>query len=188
VTVVVMGRPALTCELLSRALSEVHVGAEREGVVVLLDPAPSDWSRARRLSARIVLLGREASDEAAAGKILAGAEAIVDPEAGLEGLREAVRVVASGGTLVSPRQARILAEGARGAPSIVPALHLTRRESEILECIEMGLSVKQTARHLGIADKTVENLRSRLFRKLGARNGGHALVSASHHGVLVRNA
>jgi DNA-binding NarL/FixJ family response regulator len=134
-----------------------------------------------------VLLGRDGGAEATAEMVLAGAEAVVDPETSLDGLCEIVRVVASGGTLLTPRQARILAESARSAPSVAPALHLTRRESEILECIEMGLSVKQTARHLGIAGKTVENMRSRLFRKLGARNGGHALVSASKHGVLFQN-
>jgi DNA-binding NarL/FixJ family response regulator len=184
VTVVVMGKPALTCELLSRALNTVPAGAGTEDVVVLVDPEPSEWSRARRLSARIVLLGRDDSEEAAAEAVLAGAEAVVDSETSLDGLCEVVRVVAAGGTLLTPRQARILAEGARAAPSVAPALHLTRREREILECIEMGLSVKQTARRLGIADKTVENMRSRLFRKLGARNGGHALVTASLHGVV----
>jgi DNA-binding NarL/FixJ family response regulator len=183
VTVVVMGRPALTCELLARALDGVQTNEGSEDVVVLVDPAPSEWIRARELSARIVLLGRDSGAEAATEMVLAGADAVVEPETSLDGLCEVVRIVASGGTLLTPRQARLLVEGARAAPSVAPGLHLTRRESEILECIDMGLSVKQTARHLGIADKTVENMRSRLFRKLGARNGGHALVSASNHGV-----
>ena len=38
--------------------------------------------------------------------------------------------------------------------------------------------MKQTARSLGIAIKTVENLRGRLFRKLGVRNRAQAIVRA----------
>ncbi len=123
-TVVVLGRPALTCELLSRALNGSEVAAETEDVVVLVDPAPSEWSRASGLSARIVVLDRDSSEETTAKMVLAGAEAIVDPETSLDGLREVVRLVASGGTLLTPRQARIVAEGARA-----------RRRRSRLHCI-----------------------------------------------------
>jgi DNA-binding CsgD family transcriptional regulator len=44
--------------------------------------------------------------------------------------------------------------------------------------------VKQTARTLGIAMKTVENLQSRMFRKLGARNRAHAVTIAHRLGLL----
>jgi len=42
---------------------------------------------------------------------------------------------------------------------------LTARESDILRSLARGHSIRQTARSLGIAAKTVENVQTRLFRK-----------------------
>ena len=63
---------------------------------------------------------------------------------------------------------------------------LTDREREILVSIAHGDTVTQTARRLGIATKTVENLQTRLFRKLGTRNRAETLVVAYRSGLLDR--
>ncbi len=47
-----------------------------------------------------------------------------------------------------------------------------------------GHSIRETARALGIAPKTVENIQTRLFRKLGVRNRAGALAVASAFGLL----
>ena len=47
-----------------------------------------------------------------------------------------------------------------------------------------GHSIRQTARALGIAPKTVENVQTRLFRKLGVRNRSGALAVAERFGLL----
>ena len=61
---------------------------------------------------------------------------------------------------------------------------LTARECDILHSIAEGHTVRQTARTLGIAAKTVENTQARLFRKLGARNRAAALATAHAIGLL----
>jgi len=61
---------------------------------------------------------------------------------------------------------------------------LTTREGEILSSIARGDTVRQTARTLGIAEKTVENTQARLFRKLGARNRAGALANAHELGLV----
>jgi DNA-binding NarL/FixJ family response regulator len=61
---------------------------------------------------------------------------------------------------------------------------LTVREADILRSIARGDTVRQTARSLGIAEKTVENTQARLFRKLGARNRTGALATAHALGLL----
>ncbi|MCU7730766.1 LuxR family transcriptional regulator [Actinoplanes sp. KI2] len=61
---------------------------------------------------------------------------------------------------------------------------LTVREADILCSIARGDTVRQTARSLGIAEKTVENTQARLFRKLNARNRAGALASAHALGLL----
>ena len=87
--------------------------------------------------------------------------------------------------LLDPLSARRLAAAARTGHVVAQAeLRLTPRELSILESVERGESVKQTARSLGIAMKTVENLQSRMFRKLGARNRAHAVTIAHRLGLL----
>lgn len=61
---------------------------------------------------------------------------------------------------------------------------LTPRECDILRSIADGHTVRQTARVLGIASKTVENTQARLFRKLGVRNRCGALMAAHAIGLL----
>lgn len=61
---------------------------------------------------------------------------------------------------------------------------LTAREFDILRSIAMGHTVRQTARLLCIAEKTVENLQGRLFLKLGTHNRAGAICAAYALGFL----
>lgn len=68
-----------------------------------------------------------------------------------------------------------------------PALglpELTARECDILRSIANGDTVRQTARGIGIAEKTVENTQARMFRKLGVRNRAGALAAAYALGLV----
>jgi DNA-binding NarL/FixJ family response regulator len=65
-----------------------------------------------------------------------------------------------------------------------PDVALTVRERDILESILEGDAIKQTARKLGITIKTVQNVQSRLFRKLDARNRAQAITRAHELGLL----
>ncbi|MGH3681010.1 MAG: helix-turn-helix transcriptional regulator, partial [Natronosporangium sp.] len=61
---------------------------------------------------------------------------------------------------------------------------LTAREYDILVSIGRSLTVRQTARRLGIAVKTVENSQVHLFRKLGVHSRAEALAAAYAFGLL----
>lgn len=61
---------------------------------------------------------------------------------------------------------------------------LTAREYDILRSIARSHTMRQTARRLGIAMKTVENTQSHLFQKLGVRNRAEALAAAYTFGLL----
>jgi DNA-binding NarL/FixJ family response regulator len=91
--------------------------------------------------------------------------------------------VSRGGSVMNSTQMRAVAGLARAAGA-QHGVALSRREREILESIAAGRAVKQTARDLGIAPKTVENLQGRLFRKLGARNRAQAVARAHALGIL----
>ena len=69
-----------------------------------------------------------------------------------------------------------------GAPKPVS---LSSREVDILRSMEAGESVKQTARALGIAIKTVENTQRLLFRKLDVRNRSQAIARIHELNLLL---
>lgn len=56
---------------------------------------------------------------------------------------------------------------------------LTAREREILALTSSGLSAKQVAGSLGIARKTVENHKAKIFAKLAVPNGAAAASAAA---------
>lgn len=185
-TVTVLGRPGLVRELLERIVHEARLHPPGAPVAVLVEPDPGDWQAARTAGARIVLLCRDALDpDGVAEAVLAGADAVVHTGAGPAEVTAAVEAVAGGATLLDPGEARALVDAARARmPDGAAHRRLTRREGTILRCIADGLSVKQTARALGIAEKTVENVQSRLFRKLDARNRAQAVTRAAELGIL----
>ena len=74
--------------------------------------------------------------------------------------------------------------GTSAPPGRLELPELTARESDILRSLSRGHSIRQTARVLGIAPKTVENVQTRLFRKLGVRNRSGALAVADAFGLL----
>jgi DNA-binding NarL/FixJ family response regulator len=168
------------------AVTEAGPAACEPAVLVLVGPGPEEWDLARRLGRGVVLVAEgPLDDEAVVRAVVQGADAVVHTDASALELTQAVEAVRGGDTVLTPAQARRLAAAARtGHVATRAELRLTPRERAILRSVEQGESVKQTARTLGIASKTVENLQSRLFRKLGARNRAHAVTLAHRLGLL----
>lgn len=164
----------------------LDAATDTDAVLVLVSPGPEDWDTARRAARPVVLVSERhlGADERLAA-VLRGADAVVHTDASPVELAQAVAAVRRGETILDPLSARRLALAARSGHVVAQAeLRLTPRELAILESVERGESVKQTARSLGIAMKTVENLQSRMFRKLGARNRAHAVTIAHRLGLL----
>jgi DNA-binding NarL/FixJ family response regulator len=153
-------------------------------VVVLVVPTPDIWTEAASLGRPVVVF--HPSSDADARTVLAalrrGAAALLDGDAGRADFLASLDAASRGDVRLSVRQALdLVAAVGAGARETVS---LTGREREILASIRVGHSVKQTARHLGITVKTVENIQRRLLRKLGARNRAEALMRAHRLGVL----
>jgi DNA-binding NarL/FixJ family response regulator len=152
---------------------------------VLVEPGAEDWELARSLGVPMVLvMARPEDDVTVVDAVRLGADAIVGyEESGVE-LTATIAAVVAGDTRLTPRQVRLLAERSRS--DVLPArdVRLTARETQILDSIRRGGSVKQTARELGISGKTVENLQYRMFRKLGVHSRAHALARAYQLSLL----
>ena len=155
-----------------------------DSVIVLVEPEDSDWSEARLAGTPIVLVRAAIDDDALVDGVRRGADAVIDLSVATTDVVDAVRAVAAGGALFSPRQASVVIQAFRRSSTSDGGIRLTPRERDILASIEAGHSVKQTARHLGISPKTVENLQSRLFRKLEVRNRAQAIAVAHRVGLL----
>lgn len=156
-------------------------------VVVLVDPEPGHWQLAKSSGTPFVVITHDdVDDDAVVDAVVRGAEALLHTDTAPESIVDAITTVASGGTLLTPTQARALAQNTRTRPQpeAVAGVRLTGREVDILRSIDRGESVKQTARALGISVKTVENLQSRLFRKLEARNRAQAVAIAHARNLL----
>jgi two-component system nitrate/nitrite response regulator NarL len=155
-------------------------------VVVLVDPEPADWSATISLGApTVVIRSDDVSEQLAVADALARqASGLVAKADVATGLAPILSVAAQGLMVMSWGYAEARLKWAATPSSAVP--QLTARECDILGSIACGHTVRQTARALGIAAKTVENTQARLFRKLGARNRMEALTIADTWGLIDR--
>ncbi|MER6826011.1 response regulator transcription factor [Streptosporangium sp. NPDC000563] len=106
----------------------------------------------------------------------------------LERLTRAIRVLADGGTLISPSITdRLLRAVRRRRPADddLPAIQrLTEREVEVLRLVAEGYSNREIAQALFLAEGTVKNHVSTMLLKLGARDRTNAVLRALHANLL----
>jgi DNA-binding NarL/FixJ family response regulator len=153
--------------------------------VVLIEPGPSGWKLVDTVGAPSLLVLFHQPDLAElADALLRGVRSLVRGEDVAADLAALVTLVAHGYFAMPTEHLDELVRwlGLPGERPAVPAL--TTREADILRSIARGHTVRQTARSLGIAVKTVENTQARLFRKLGAHNRSGALTIAYRMGLV----
>lgn len=102
----------------------------------------------------------------------------------------AVQAVARGGLAINPtaaaqlvQQWRVLHAHVQGRDAGVSRV-LTPREREVLTAMADGLPTKVIARVLGVATKTVENHKLRIFEKLNVRTHAQAVTVAITYGLV----
>jgi DNA-binding NarL/FixJ family response regulator len=119
-------------------------------------------------------------EEAMLDSILAGAAGYVVKQIRGSDLVGAVRLVASGQSLLDPRAASELVARLRDE-SIRrdPLAGLSARERSVLELIGEGLTNRQIGERLLITEKTVKNYVATLFGKLGLEQRTQAAVYAA---------
>jgi DNA-binding NarL/FixJ family response regulator len=159
-------------------------------VAALVDPEPPDWSLVKELGVPAILVHSKPLDSPDLAEALAsGASALVSADRIDDHFLAVLRMVSQGYLVVDSIPMRPLIGVVRArwderAPGRGDLPDLTARESDILRSVARGYSIRQTARALGIAPKTVENIQTRLFRKLGVRNRSGALAVADAFGLL----
>ncbi|MER7764325.1 response regulator transcription factor [Streptomyces sp. NPDC097619] len=122
-------------------------------------------------------------EEALLDAVMAGASGYVLKQITGTDLVTAVRTVAAGRSMLDPEATtRLLARMRGEVPESERAAGLpgfTDREKEILLMIGEGLTNREIGERLHLAEKTVKNIISRLFTKLGVERRVQAAVIAS---------
>lgn len=129
---------------------------------------------------RCLILTSYTSDEAMLDAILAGASGyVVKDIKGME-LARAVKDVGAGRSLLDNRAAAALMAKLRGAAEKQdPLSGLTDQERTLLGLLSEGMTNKQIADRMFLAEKTVKNYVSRLLAKLGMERRTQAAVFAT---------
>jgi two-component system response regulator DesR len=112
--------------------------------------------------------------------LVCGARGVVQKEASLDELMQAIEVVARGGSYVDPFQAAALAEAYdRDTP-----VALTRPERDALQLLAEGLREAEIARRLATTPDAVRASSRSAMHKLGAMTQSHAVAKAVRLGLI----
>ena len=166
--------------------------------VVLMDvrmPGMDGVEATRRLramdpEAKVIILTTFDDDEYVFEGLRAGAVGYLLKALSGEELADAIRTVAAGGALIDPAVTRkVVNEFARLAPparSIDAGLAepLSEREKEVLGLVARGLSNREIADELFLAEGTVKNYVTTILQKIGVRDRTQAALRARELGLL----
>lgn len=152
-----------------------RVGYDEPDVVVL-DVRLPDGSgvetcrdiRSRFPEVKVLMLTSFADEEALMSAILAGASGYVLKRVKSNDLVDNIRKVGAGESLLDSDMTERLFERLRSGPQEDPLLsRLSKQERAIVEHIANGLTNKQIAEQMFLAEKTVKNYVSNLLAKMG---------------------
>jgi DNA-binding NarL/FixJ family response regulator len=139
-------------------------------------------------TSRVLILTTFDLDEYAFAGLRAGASGFLLKDVPPAELTSAIRAVASGDAVVSPRITRELLDryasslppsGGEASPAVHPIMsQLTEREGEVLLAIAAGLSNAEVAAQLVLSEATVKTHVTRILGKLGLRDRVQVVVLA----------
>ena len=147
----------------------------------------------RTLDTKVLILTTFDLDEYAFGGLRAGASGFLLKDTRPAELIEAIRTVASGEAVVSPRITRRMLEmfagqlpsGATASGQVDPRIaSLTPRETEILCLVARGMSNAEIAAELVVSATTVKTHVGSVLAKLGVRDRVQAVVVAYETGLV----
>ncbi|MEM9521383.1 MAG: response regulator transcription factor [Actinomycetota bacterium] len=176
----------------------VAVIREQRADVVLMDirmPGQDGIATTKEITAdddlvgvRVIVLTTFELDEYVVAAMGAGASGFLDKGVDPDVLLDAIRVVAEGEALLTPKATRALLASLGDEPAAVPideaALqHLTAREREVVGLVGQGLSNEEIAETLFLSPLTAKTHVSRAMTKLHARDRAQLVALAFKTGL-----
>ncbi|MCU1351650.1 MAG: LuxR family transcriptional regulator [Acidimicrobiales bacterium] len=157
------------------AVLDVRLG-EGSGIEVCRD------IRSAHPEVRCLMLTSFADDEALFDSIMAGASGYVLKQVRGSEIIEGIRAVAAGQSLLDPTVTnRVLERIRKGPEQDERTSSLTEQERKVLDLLADGLTNRQIAAELFLAEKTVKNYVSNLLMKMGMQRRTEAAVYAVRH-------
>jgi RNA polymerase sigma factor (sigma-70 family) len=158
--------------------------AELNPDVVLVDFRLTDGTgadaagaiRQIRPETKLIFLTREDTDAARFAALEAGASAFIHKSRAAQDVVDAIRSVAAGGSLFTPRTIAKLLNSRREVEAQLE--RLTPREKEVLRLMAEGTPSREIAARLGISYTTVRTHIRSLGSKLGVHSKLEAIVKA----------
>ncbi len=137
---------------------------------------------------RVIVLTTFELDDYVVSAMRAGASGFLDKGVEPQQLLDAIRVVATGDALLTPKATRALLasmnKGAAKAPLDEQAIqHLTEREREVVALVGQGLSNDEIGEELFVSPLTAKTHVSRAMTKLHARDRAQLVVIALKTGL-----
>ena len=127
-----------------------------------------------------LMLTSFSDEEALFGAIMAGAAGYVLKQIRASGLVAAVRIVASGQSLLDPQAVgQVMRWMREQAQQPGPLGGLSGQQKQILELIGEGLTNRQIGHRLLLSEKTIKNYVTELFGKLGIHRRAQAAAFAA---------
>jgi DNA-binding NarL/FixJ family response regulator len=168
----------------------VTAAAELDPDVVLLDFRLPDGSgpdaaaaiRSIRPGAKMIFLTREDTDAARFAAVQSGASAFLHKSRAAAEVVSAIRDVARGKMLITPRTIATLLAKRRGIEAQLD--RLTPREKEVLKLMAEGLPSRAIAAEMGISYTTVRTHIRSVGGKLAVHSKLEAIVKARELGLI----
>jgi len=138
--------------------------------------------RSREPATKALILTSYDDDEAVIAAIMAGAAGYLLKQVRGRDLVDTVRRVAAGQSMLDPQVTAQVLERVRNGPAVDPRLaQLTAQEQRILGLIGRGMTNRQIAEEMFLAEKTVKNYVSALLAKLGLNSRTQAALFVAKH-------
>ncbi len=181
--IVVVGESGLAAE------ATRHIPALRPHVAILDGRLPDGSGidvcreiRSRNPEIAALILTSYDDDEALFSAIMAGAAGYILKQIGGNDFVDTVRRVAAGQSTLDPAVTAQVLERVRNGPKVDPALEkLTDQEQRILDLIGQGMTNRQMAEEMFLAEKTVKNYVSSMLAKLGLESRTQAAIFSLKH-------
>ncbi|MEX0873409.1 MAG: response regulator transcription factor [Actinomycetota bacterium] len=175
----------------SDGVEAIALVAEHSPDIVLMDlamPNVDGIEATRRIvestpSTKVIALTSFATDDKVFPAIRAGAAGYLLKETEPAELAEAIKKVHRGESILHPNVAARLMQDVAAATPRAHRTDLTRRELEVLRLIARGMSNREIASELSVAEKTVKTHVSNVLAKLGVSDRTQAALYAVQHGL-----
>jgi DNA-binding NarL/FixJ family response regulator len=136
---------------------------------------------------RIIILTMFSEDGHVVRAVRAGADAYILKNSESSRVIDAIRAVCRGESVIEPQLAtKLLSEFRRVSEFREDdgVAGLSQREVELLRLVASGLSNKEIALKLSLAESTIKNRLSMLFEKLEVKDRTQAAIYALSHGLI----